>query len=410
MLRCVLLLAALLSTTILLAQGGHAESPESIAAPPANASKLNDAVTRMVRRLDAGQTTLTIDRERGYLPSLLRELHIPVSSQVLVFSKTSLQFRFITPQTPRAIYFNDDVYVGFVPDGELIEISAVDPDRGAIFYTQTQLPRARPRLVTNHDCLQCHATAATQGVAGHLLRSVFTRSDGQMDSRAQTFLTDHRSPFAERWGGWYVTGSLSGDTHMGNAFLRDGADPAEFDRTPGTALRNVAGRFHSERYLTGDSDVVALMVLDHQVRMHNLLARLHQEAGSARMGEALEELLRYTLFVDEATLKGPITGSTRFATEFEQRGPSDSNGRSLRQFDLHTRLFRYPCSYLIYSAAFLALPDPVKQQFYSRLGEILSGADASPAFARLQRTDRTAIAEILSATHTEFAAYQANHH
>jgi hypothetical protein len=208
----------------------------------------------------------------------------------------------------------------------------------------------------------------------------------------------------ERWGGWYVTGTFSGDVHMGNAVLRNGEDDAAFDRAPGTNMKNVASHFRSERYLSSESDVVALMVLEHQAHMHNLLTKLHYDASQALPLDAdIEDLLRYALFVDEAPLKGPVAGTTTFAADFERRGPKDPQGRSLRQFDLRTRLFRYPCSYLIYSDAFLSLPTAVKQRIYGRLGDILSGRDRSEAFARLQPADRTAIAEILRTTHPEFA-------
>jgi hypothetical protein len=154
-----------------------------------------------------------------------------------------------------------------------------------------------------------------------------------------------------------------------------------------------------------DSDVVALMVLGHQVRMHNLIARLHRRSvDGLPFDEDVEDLVRYMLFVDEAPLRGPISGSTTFAADFERLGPRDAGGRSLRQFDLGGRLFRYPLSYLIYSQAFRALPQPVLARVYGRLTEVLSGRDTTPAFARLSSQDRTAITEILTATDRGFAA------
>jgi hypothetical protein len=198
---------------------------------------------------------------------------------------------------------------------------------------------------------------------------------------------------------------LTSATHMGNAILRTGEDAAAFDRTAGSGIVNPSRLFHSERYLSANSDIVALMVLDHQVRMHNLIATLRRDANSGLpVAEAIEQLVRYMLFVDEAPLRGPVAGSSSFATDFEQRGPKDSKGRSVRQFDLRTRTFRYPCSYLIYSNAFLGLPEAIKQQIYGRLADVLSGRDTGAAFASLQPADRTAIFEILTATHPEFAA------
>ena len=383
--------------------------------PPKTAAGLRDPVTLLSQRLQAGQARLTFAETGGLLSSVLRELKMPVSSQVLVFSKTSLQYEDITPRTPRAIYFNDNTYLGFVPSGDRLELSAVDPAIGAVFYTLSQRAGARPSLVTDATCLQCHAVPATLGVAGHVLRSVFVRSDGRLVSEARSYLTDQRSPMQERWGGWFVSGTLSGDTHMGNALLGPGQSDASFDRVPGTKISNVSSLFYNDQYLSPHSDIVALMVLAHQVRLHNLIARLHYDATPPAaatnpgnrlppLADGVEELVRYLLFADEAPLEGAVTGPTTFAREFEQLGPRDPRGRSLRQFDLRSRLFRYPCSYLVYSDAFLALPKSVKDRVYARMAEVLSGRDTTPAFARLQPADRLAAMEILKATHPEFAA------
>jgi hypothetical protein len=192
---------------------------------------------------------------------------------------------------------------------------------------------------------------------------------------------------------------------MGNAVLRGGEDAETFDRARGSAVHDVAGYFQSQRYPAAESDIVALMVLEHQARMHNLITRLRFDAEHARAIDAdVDGLLRYMLFVDEAPLGGAITAATTFRTDFERLGPLDPRGRSLRQFDLRTRMFRYPCSYLIYSDAFLALPAPVKARIYERLGGILEGRTAEGPFARLAASDRQAILEILQATHPDFAA------
>lgn len=409
----LLILIVIFSSALLFGQGGHSDFPAPLMGAPKDAADLHDPVSELVRKIDQGKVKLEFDEDRGYLPSILRELHIPLSSQMLVFSKTSLQHKYINPQTPRAIFFNDNTYAGFVPDGSLMELSAVDPKRGAVFYTLDQSKGSKPRLVRNEDCVQCHATPATLGVPGHLVRSVFTRTDGAVAMRAKSFLTDHRSQIDDRWGGWYVTGTLERDLHMGNAFLRDADDPGNFDRKPGTAIKELGGRFHDDRYLSNHSDAVALMVLEHQAYLHNLLARLHYDArqldadelanlDASQLAAQIEEVLRYILFAEEAPLKGKIAGSSKFAAEFETRGPHDKKGRSLRQFDLKTRMFRYPCSYLIYSEAMSALPKPVKQRIYNRLAEILSARGS--VILRLTPADRLAIAEILRDTHPEFAA------
>jgi hypothetical protein len=416
----VLLLAAVLGAAILAAQGHDVVIP--YIPPPQDNSALHDPVTNLARRIEAGSTRLTTAPVGGALPALLRELNIPVSSQVLVFSKTSLQHEYITPRTPRAIYFNDDTYVGFVPDGPILEVSTVDPEIGAVFYTVGHRTGARPILVTDERCLQCHQIPATFGIAGHMMRSTFVRSDGTLASGEPSYLTDDTSPIEERWGGWFVSGTVGGAMHMGNSPLPQSEHAATFDRSRGTAITDVARLFSEDRYLSPHSDVVALMVLGHQTRMHNLIARLHHLAssrgsaattesaelkpgpGDAAVTTAIDDLVRYLLFADEASLKGPVVGTSTFAADFEKLGPKDGRGRSLRQFDLQTRMFRYPCSYLIYSEAFLALPADIKSAIYSRLDGILTGRDGDASFGRLSSADRTAILEILTATHSEFAA------
>jgi hypothetical protein len=104
------------------------------------------------------------------------------------------------------------------------------------------------------------------------------------------------------------------------------------------------------------------------------------------------------LFVDETKLIDPIKGTSGFTEEFSKRGPADPQGRSLRQFDLKTRMFRYPLSYMIYSDAFDGMPDIVKERVYRRLYDILSGKDTNPKFANLSAADRKAIIQIVAAT------------
>jgi hypothetical protein len=386
------------------AQDDHEDVPAPPVNTPRNAAGLTNPIAQLSRRLVAGQATLTYAPTVGLLPSVLRELQIPVASQTLVFSKTSLQSQVITSRTPRALYFNDTVYVGYVPDGTLLELAAVDPRAGAVFYTISQSPGARPRLVTNADCVQCHATPATLGLPGFLLRSVFVRPDGQVAPNTRSYLTDHTSPLWERWGGWYITGTIPGPGHMGNAFLRQGEDESTFDRRGATAS-TLLGQFDRARYLSPESDVVALLVLDHQAQMHNLISRLRYTVSQGLpLGADVEALVRYALFDDEAPLPGPITGTTSFAADFERLGPHDASGRSLRQFDLKTRLFRYPCSFLLYSDEFTGLPGEARSAVLARLDAVLSGRDASGTFSRLSAADRAALREILTETLPGFAA------
>lgn len=391
---------------------------------------LADPVTKLIERLDKGNARLEYDERHGWLRSLLEALDVPESSQMLVFSKTSLQRHRITPRHPRALYFNDDVYVGWCHQGDVLEVSSVDPRQGAVFFSVDQNERGRPMLMRQMDrCTLCHSSSQTQSIPGHIVRSVFPDRAGEPVFASGTFRIDHTSPFEKRWGGWYVTGTHGEQRHMGNVVVSRGSDPENLDREAGANLIDISDKFAAGKYLTPHSDIVALMVFEHQTTMHNLITKasyqtriaLHQEAElrellelkdgersestQARIRGAGEPLLRYILFCEEAPLTDPVRGTSGFAEEFARRGPFDSRGRSLRDFDLETRLFRYPCSYLIHSQAFAALPAEMKDYLYRRLWEVLTGRDDDARFAHLAREDRAAIVEILRDTLDDLPEY-----
>lgn len=370
--------------------------------------KAKDAnpVSRLQERIDRGEATLQYDNERGYLPSLLKELKIAINSQMLVFSKTSFQRERISPRTPRALYFNDEVYVGFIPGAPLMEISVADPALGGVFYTLAQTRTDHPHLVRTDQCLECHASAYSMGVPGHLARSFATDESGAVDLMNGISQVNHRTPLAERWGGWYVTGTSGGQAHRGNLFGKAAFERQE--RTPGFSgdVTNLSGFFDPSRYPGAGSDIVALMVLEHQTHLHNYLTRLNYEATVALrqyghlnyLKSKIDAFLRYLLFAEEAPLKGPIAGNPGFARQFVEAGPRDKQGRSLREFDLRTRLFKHPCSYLIYSESFDRLPGELKAQLYRRLWEILSGGDPGPEYRNLSAVTRRTVLEILRET------------
>jgi hypothetical protein len=375
-------------------------------------SELNDPVAKLDKRLERGEFKLHYDSRHGYLKSVLDALHISVSSQALVFSKTSFQFPDISPATPRALYYNDDVYVGQVHSGKFLEFVSFDPMQGAIFYVMDEHRDKHPRFERSEvDCIQCHVAPSTKGIPGVMLRSVFTKPDGTADAAARSFVTGQESPLSQRWGGWYVTAKSGSQGAMANAIISDLQHPEQLDRSAGANLPSLAGRFDTAAYLTGSSDIVALMVLAHQTQMHNwitlanyttriVLADPKQNTEEARkkIEGSAEQLVRYLLFTNEIPLQSPIAGTSDFARQFTARGPRDSEGRSLRDFDLQKRIFKYPCSYLIYSEAFDAIPAPAKDYVYRRLFDILSGREQGPEFASLSSQDRRAILEILAAT------------
>ncbi len=382
-----------------------------------------DPVAQLQARIDRGERVLAYDRTHGYLPDILAALRVPVSSQGLVFSKTSFQLERISPRAPRAIYFNDDVYVGQVQGSEILEFSAVDPKLGAIFYILRNVPGGKPRFIREtYDCLQCHESGMTSGVPGHMVRSVYPTADGRPDFGAGTYLVNDETPWSDRFGGWYVTGTHGAMRHMGNAFTRGGDGYATLDREPGANRTRLVDFVDTRPYLAPGSDIVAQMVLQHQTRVHNRIVRagwgtrlaLHDqriideslgraeegqsESTRGRIRSVCEPLVEALLFVREAPLPSPVTGSSDYTRSFAAKGVRDRHGRSLRQFDLRTRLFRYPCSFLIHSEAFAALPAEARAYVIGRLRAILSEAQPAAPYDHLGVEDRRALREILEET------------
>jgi len=366
----------------------------------------DSAISQLQQRIDSGAARLEFDAKFGYLPALLRELRVPFSSQMLVFSKTSLQREHIFPENPRAIFFNDTTYLGWIPGAPLVELSVADPKMGGVFYTLEQKEIERPRFRRTDQCLECHASTKSMGVPGHLVRSFQTDDQGIVDLSTGISQVNDRTPFEERWGGWYVTGTHGAQPHRGN--LIGAAAWERHAREPGFAGNetNLARLVPVEKFPGAQSDIVALMVLEHQAHLHNYLTRLRFEGVLALktyghvnyLKSVIEGFVKYLLFTEEAPLAAEVRGTSGFAREFEKLGPFDRKGRSLREFDLRTRLFKYPCSYLIYSDAFAALPAPVKEKIYARLRQVLTGADESEDYASLSPGMRRDILEILRDT------------
>ena len=375
---------------------------------------LTDPVEKLQERLDRGELTLDYETGHGYLRAVLAALRVPASSQTLVFSKTSFQYPKISPERPRALYYNDDVYVGQVHNGKSLEFVSFDPMQGAIFYVLDEHKVEHPRFERSElDCIQCHvANSSTKGVPGVMLRSVYTSPSGTQAAGTPAFITGQESPLKNRFGGWFVTGSSGSQTHLGNALLPDGVHPEEIDKTAGANLSDLTKRIDTSAYLTKYSDIVAHLVLAHQTQMHNLITQTNYQtrqalyksngevtdAVRAQFEKPAEQLVRYILFANEAPLEDRVVGTSGFAEEFAAKGPRDSRGRSVRDFDLQKRIFRYPCSYLIYSEAFDAIPAPAKEFIYRRMLDVLTGREQGPEYAALSSEDRRAVLEILVAT------------
>jgi hypothetical protein len=400
-------------TLVAAAHGQFADSfvqSRDVPAIAYSTAPVTDRIAALNERLRDGRATLAFDARGGYLKAALEALNVPVESQVTTFGKNSFQADLIEPTNPRALYFSDDVAVGWVRGADLLELAAQDPRQGGIFYTIEQKPAAVPQFVRNDNCLACHLSWDTLGVPGFFQMSTLTVPDDP-HSYASGFPSDDRRDFDQRWGGWYVTGNIGSLVHMGNVPISNTTTPA---RAMARALKSLDERFDTTGFPTRTSDVVALMVFDHQTHMMNLLTRMGWEALVAaggdpkqmeRVEQAAVDVVDYMLFVYEAPLTGPVRGTSGFAETFTARGPFDSKGRSLRQLDLDHRLLKYPCSYMIYSEVFDALPLLAKGAVYRRLWRVLSGRERGEPYSHLTAADRQAVIEILRATKKDLPDY-----
>ena len=391
-------------------------------------SPLHDPCTKLDDDFRAGRISIDPSDSKAMMRQILAALGVPEASQVLVFSKTSLQKDLISPSTPRAMFFSDDCYVGWVPGG-MAEFSGIDPHLGPIFYflNPDRPDRATPRLDRPENCMNCHGGSMTNNVPGVMIRSVFTDHDGGLLLQAGTSLIDHTSPLESRWGGWYVTGKHGDSRHMGNATANVHGSSVDLNREKGANLTDLSGHFNTSRYLRPDSDIVALMTLEHQVAMHSRLteaaydlrsAITRQKALRRELAEPetddfvgstkivaeshTEKIMRCLLFCEEAPLPdGGIDGHHDFQSSFRANRKPSPDGKSLKDFNLLTRLFKYRCSYLIYSQQWDALPDRFRAMLYARLFQILSSPTPIPGYSHLSTSERADILAILRATKSD---------
>jgi len=397
----------------------------------------SDAIAKLEARLATGALKLEAG-PRGYLDSLLAALEVDASSQTLVFSQTSLQSRRINSRTPRAIYFNDDVYVAWVQNGPL-EIASLDPNLGPVFYTldnpaATEKKPNRPSFARQVGrCLGCHDSYSLSGGGAprFIVGSGYTAPAGNLVSHEGWILVDDSTPLEVRWGGWYVTGKSGEQKHLGNVLIRNQQDFDRLDELRRGNLETLDALFDTQPYLTDKSDIVALMILEHQVNAQNAITRVNFDVRTAIDSErgashakdgyelgaeqvsaetrkaidaAVEPLVRTLLFADETQLTAPVSGDPHFVEQFMSRAIRDPSGRSLRDLDRRTRLFRYPLSYVVYSPAFDALPRAAREAVYRRIAALLRGPQDDAMVARLRPDERTAILDIFTATKKEFAA------
>jgi hypothetical protein len=404
-----------------------AQAEDAYEKPPINysATTPHDVITRLQSRVAAGEVTWT-GGGKAVLRQLLQELHIPVESQLLVFSRTSFQRTSISPKHPRAIYFSDTAYVGWVPGG-LIEVATIDPQLGPVFYSFDP-NRAAPKFERDQNCLSCHGGVFVRDIPAVFVRSVFPDAQGDPLLRFGTELVDFRTPFTNRWGGWYVTGKHGRALHRGNLQFQDDAGKLKAAASRGANVTDLSAYFDSGMHLTNSSDIVAFLVLEHQTRVQNTLTRaafdcrrmlayqktlqtelkepvtteLTYDSVKSVFASAAQEIVTDLLFKGEAPLPAGLRGAGSFETAFRQSARPAGNGDSLRDFHLDGHLFKHRCSYLIYSEFFLKLPAELKRQVYARLHHALRPTDSDPQYDYLPAADRARILQILTETHPEF--------
>jgi len=384
--------------------------------------ELHDPVTVLQDQINRGLVTLTGGSDQELLGSVLRALGVPVSSQIIVFSKTSLQRRNISRENPRAMYFNEDVYVTYVPGG-FLEIISIDPTHGGIFWVlKSDGKGSHQPFERRFDCLGCHGGDFTEFLPGLMQESRFVSAEGRSLGMAEPHWPGHGIPFPDRWGGWFVTGQHGLGEHLGNTVATRGANGIKVDMKRRAVLKSLDEFYDPDLHLTRGSDVVALLLHDHQIGFANRVMETHYRLRSvlnttnpdspeanaivldqedqAMVKAQVEELLEYTLFKSHPQLKGGIQESNQeFLKAFAAGATLADDGSSLRQFDLEpgSYLFRNRLSYMIYTDAFLQFPKRFRSLYFSRLAEVLTGSK-DKGFDYLSRTERARILRIVSET------------
>lgn len=385
---------------------------------------LEDAFTPLIPDLESGKIPLESRNEKAFVVSLLEALQIPVSSQLLVFSATSLQQPRISVRNPRALYFNENIYVGWVPGGQ-IEVVSIDPNLGAIFYIFDIPRQRRPLVIERSDrCMNCHARSLTGNIPGLTIKSVISGPNGGSLDAFRLETTGHSVPIEERFGGWHVTGVHGIKRHKGNltgTFLAQASA-----KTPGFRRDDIDGLFiydnkagenyQRSKYPVETSDILAHLVFEHEIGFNNRAieatyaarAFLYEDEGQlskaheAELETLANELVRYMLFAEETSFpEGGVEGDPDFIKEFRAQGEISARGLSLRDFDLKTRLFAHRCSYMVHSLAFTGLHPHIKKLVMERLKEALG--PASPReFDYLPRAEKVAIGEMLGESGIRF--------
>lgn len=405
---------------------GHAQSVSDFEQPPISYSDTTPGVfSALEARMASGEFRFS-GTEQNALKTLLAAVDVPVESQLLVFSKTSLQRRRISPERPRALYFSDSVYVGWVPGG-IAELVLFDPALGPVFYSVDlhALQNHRPKMERESNCLDCHGGTFVRDIPGVIARSVFADETGEPMLRHGTLIVDDETPFADRWGGWYVTGYHGTEPHRGNVFAAEKREALVFTPSP-KRPDTLEKYFDTKDYLAATSDVVALLVFEHQLTMHNALTRANfairrmiayqhglqkafkepltdepaYDSVKSVFARTTEDVVDRLLFRNAAPLPEGVFGNEAFQERFTKDAPRVA-GHALKDLQLSERLFANRCSFLIYSPQFLALPAGLKSRVFQRLEKALTSRDPQDRYAYLSDVEKQRIHDILWQTHPD---------
>lgn len=382
---------------------------------------LEDRFSKMKEAFESGQLKLDRSGELPYLKSLLELLEISPDSQTLVYSTTSLQLSLISPVNPRAVYFNENIHLGFIPGGR-IEVMSMDPQLGGIFYI-FDIPRgdSQPRLERVDRCMNCHAKKQNGYVPTPVIKSVLPGPTGGSLDSFRRESSGHAIPFEERFGGWHVTGAEGIPKHWGNLIGRQQAGRIDEIENP------LGERCDLGRYPVPTSDLLPHLLHEHQNGFahraveaayrarsyyHAAESQTGRERGRLSAPHLLElqrqanRLVRYLLFADEVALpNGGVEGVPEYKEYFLRNRKPAGNGLALKDFDLETRLFRVRCSYMIYSDTFAGLHPEFKALVYRTLAEAISTARPNPEYSYLSPGEKEAIRVILRDTLDDLPDY-----
>lgn len=350
-----------------------------------------DRLARLMVEVQAGRVAVDASSERALLQSLLTGLNVPEASQLLVFSATSFQSGIVNPRSPRALYFNDDTSIGFIPGGRL-EVASFDPQGGLMFYIFDRLRSdgGLPGHTRSRSCLNCHTDTMSSGRPGFVINSVGTWWDGSSQETYRYDELGHHVPLVQRFGGWHVTGRHG--MKQSHANLVGNRTPAGFK-----GERNEPGD-HADitRYPRPTSDILAHLVHEHQCGFTNRVTAAiyahREDASEAAVQKTADALVDYVLFKNEAAPPPALEGDADFVRGFQALAP----GSPLREFDLRTRLFKYRCSYMIQTPVWRALPAPVRHAAEQRLAAAVAEPPA-PAGQHLSTEERRVLRPLLAA-------------